>query len=74
MPNVMKDVKAFETSNRPRSVTTLSKSRMIVADRDDVDKNICVLISQVLGIEPKTNVVPDVSMSLAQPDNTTETP
>lgn len=38
---------------------------MIVDDIDDVDKNICVLISQVLGIEPKTGVVPDVSTSLA---------
>ena len=74
MPNVMEDVEAFETSNRSRNVTTLSKSNMIVADRDYVDKNIRVLISQVLGIEPKTNVVPDVSTSLAQPDNTNETP
>lgn len=30
---------------------------MIVKDKDDVDKNIHVLISQVLGIEPKTNVM-----------------
>ncbi|KAI5403948.1 hypothetical protein KIW84_051189 [Lathyrus oleraceus] len=74
MKNVMEDVEAYETSNRPRSITTLSKSSMIIADRDNVDKNIRVLISQVLGIDPKTNVVPDVSTSLAQPDNTTETP
>ncbi|XP_050914729.1 uncharacterized protein LOC127129619 [Lathyrus oleraceus] len=47
---------------------------MIVADRDGVDKNIHVLISQVLGIEPKTSVMQDVSTSLAQLDNTTETP
>lgn len=47
---------------------------MIVADRDDIDKNIRVLISQVFGIEPKTGVVPDVYTSLAQPDNITETP
>lgn len=73
MTNVMEDVKASETSNRPRSITTLSKSSMIVGDRDDVDKNISVLISQVLGIDPKTNVVPDVSTSLAQHYNTTET-
>ncbi|XP_050908498.1 uncharacterized protein LOC127122157 [Lathyrus oleraceus] len=69
----MEDVKAFETSNKPRYVTALSKSSMIVADRDDIDKTICVLVSHVLGIEPKT-VVPDVSTSLTQPDNTTETP
>ncbi|XP_050919117.1 uncharacterized protein LOC127136624 [Lathyrus oleraceus] len=37
------------------------------------DRNIHVLISHVLGIEPKTGVVSDVSTSLAQPDNTTET-
>ncbi|XP_050885345.1 uncharacterized protein LOC127090138 [Lathyrus oleraceus] len=40
MRNVMKNVEASEISNRPRFVTTLSKSSMIVADRDDVDKNI----------------------------------
>lgn len=72
--NVMKDVEASETNNRPRFVTTLSKSGMIVTDRDDVDKNIRVLISQVLGVDPKTNVVPYVSTSLAQPDNNTENP
>lgn len=32
-----------------------------------------MLISQVLGIEPKTDVVSDVSTSLAQTDNPTET-
>ncbi|KAI5390071.1 hypothetical protein KIW84_075409 [Lathyrus oleraceus] len=72
--NVIEDVEASETSNRPRSVTTLSKSSMIIPDKDDVDKNICVLISQLLGIDPKTNVVLDVSTFLAQPDNNTETP
>ena len=47
---------------------------MIVADRDDVDKNIRVRISQLLGIKPKTGVVPNVSTSLAQPDYTTKIP
>ncbi|XP_050886712.1 uncharacterized protein LOC127091990 [Lathyrus oleraceus] len=74
MPNFMEDVEASKTSNKPRSITTLSKSIMIVADRDDVDKNIRVLISQILGIKPKTGVVLDVSTSLTQPNNTTETP
>ncbi|XP_050916418.1 uncharacterized protein LOC127131544 [Lathyrus oleraceus] len=60
--------------NKPRSVTALSKSSVIVADRDSVVKNICVLISNVLGIDPKTNVVPIVSISLAQPDNNTDNP
>lgn len=46
---------------------------MIVANRDDVDKDVHVLISQVLGIEPKNGVVSDVSISLAQPGNITET-
>ncbi|KAI5408155.1 hypothetical protein KIW84_054117 [Lathyrus oleraceus] len=73
MTNDMEDVEASETNNRPRSVTTLSKSNMIVADRDDIDKNICVLIFQVLGIDPQTNVVSDVSTSLA-PDNNIENP
>lgn len=70
----MEDVEAYETSNRPKFVTTLSKYSMIIADRDDIDKNNRALISQVSGIEPKTGVVPVVSTSLAQPDNTTETP
>lgn len=74
MPNVTEYFEASETSNRPRSVTNLSKSNMIVAERDDVDKNICMLISQVLGIKPKTSVVLDVSTSLAQPHNTTKPP
>lgn len=74
MENVIDDVEASETSNRSRIVTTLNKFSMIIADRDDVDKNICVLISQVLDIEPKTNVMSDVSTSLDQPDNTTEIP
>lgn len=47
---------------------------MTVDDIDDVDKNIRVLITQVLGIDPKKNVVSDVSTSLAQPDNNTENP
>lgn len=71
--NVMENVETSENTNKPRSTTTLSKSSMIVVDRDDVDKNICVLISQSLGIEPKTGVVPDVSTSLAQPYNPIET-
>lgn len=70
----MKNVETYENTSKPIFVTTLSKSSMIVADKDEVDKNICVLVSQVLGIELKTSVVPDVSTSLAQPDNTTETP
>lgn len=72
--NVMEDVEASETNNRPKYITTLSKSSMIVADKDDVDKSIRVLISQVLGINPKTNVVPDVSTSLAQPNKNIENP
>ncbi|KAI5401186.1 hypothetical protein KIW84_065871 [Lathyrus oleraceus] len=71
--NVMENVEASETNNKPRSVTTLSKSSMIIADRDNVYKNIRVLISQLLGIDPKINVVPDVS-SLAHPDNNTKSP
>ncbi|KAI5418811.1 hypothetical protein KIW84_043151 [Lathyrus oleraceus] len=45
---VMGNVETSENTNKPRFVTTVSKSSMIVADRDDIDKNICVLISQVL--------------------------
>lgn len=74
MTNVMKYIEAYETSNRPRSVTTLSKSSMIVADRDYVGKSIHVLISQVLGIDLKTNSVSGISTSLAQPYTNTDNP
>lgn len=73
VPNIMGNVETVENTNKPRYVTTLSKSSMIVAERDNVDKNICVLIYQVLGIEPKTGVVSDVFTYLAQVDNPTET-
>lgn len=45
VPNVMGNVETSENTNKPRYVTTLSKSSMIVVDKDDVDKNIRVLIS-----------------------------
>ncbi|XP_050902793.1 uncharacterized protein LOC127115250 [Lathyrus oleraceus] len=48
VPKVMGNVETFENTNKPRFATTLSKSSMIVAERDNVDKDICVLISQVL--------------------------
>ncbi|KAI5398715.1 hypothetical protein KIW84_064188 [Lathyrus oleraceus] len=64
---------------KPMSMTSLYLDPIniepnVVADRDNVDKNICVMISQVLGIDPKTNVVPDVSTSLTQPNKNTENP
>lgn len=74
VPKVMGNVETSKNTNKHIPVTTLSKSSMIVAKRDNVDKNICVLISQFLGIELKTSVVPDVSTSLAQADNPSETP
>ncbi|XP_050875920.1 uncharacterized protein LOC127079579 [Lathyrus oleraceus] len=52
--NVMENVETSKNTNKPRSVTTLTKSSMIFVDRDDIDKNIRMLISQVLGIEPET--------------------
>lgn len=51
--NVADNVEASGTNNKPRFVTAFSKFSMIVANRDDVDKNIRVLISQVLEINPK---------------------
>ncbi|XP_050896340.1 uncharacterized protein LOC127103096 [Lathyrus oleraceus] len=60
IPNVMEDVEASKTSNRPRSVTTLSKFIMIVADINDVDKNICVLISRVLDNEGSEVITGDL--------------
>ena len=35
--NVVDNVEASRTSNKPISVTSLSKSSVIVADKDDVD-------------------------------------
>lgn len=43
-------LKPMKTLIKPRFFTTLSKSSMIIAARDNVDRNIRVLISQVLGI------------------------
>ncbi|XP_050908497.1 uncharacterized protein LOC127122156 [Lathyrus oleraceus] len=74
-----RNVKILEPSTvvkKPHSMTNLYLDAINVepnVDRDDVDKTICVLVSQVLEFEPKI-VVPDVSTSLAQPDYTTETP
>lgn len=73
VPKVMENVETSENTNKHRFVTTLSKSGMIVAERDNVDKYIRVMISQVLGIKPKTVVVSDVSTSLAQTDSPIET-
>ncbi|XP_050914629.1 uncharacterized protein LOC127129504 [Lathyrus oleraceus] len=60
----MNDLEPPTGVNKPMSMTSLY----------DVDKNIRVLISQVLGIDPKKNVVSDVFTSLAQLDNNTENP
>lgn len=38
--NVVENVVASGTSNKPKFVTSLIQSRMVVVDRDDVDKNI----------------------------------
>lgn len=74
VPKLMGNIETYENNNKPKFVTTLSKYSMIVAKRDNVDQYIHVLISQVLGIEPKIGVFPNVSTSLAQTDNPTETP
>lgn len=74
VPKVMGNIETYENTNKLRSVTTLNKSSMIIGERDNVNKNIRVLISQVLGIESMTGVAMDVSTSLAQTDNPTETP
>lgn len=65
VPKVMGNAETSENTNKPIYVTTMCKSSMIVVERDNVDKNIRVLISQVLGIAHKTGVVSDVSTSLA---------
>ncbi|XP_050878659.1 uncharacterized protein LOC127082464 [Lathyrus oleraceus] len=86
---VVSDVKNIELSTfvkKPHSMISLSLdpindkpnvdaySKVILFQKYNVDKNIRVLISQVLGIEHKTGVVSDVSTSLAQTDNPIETP
>lgn len=46
---------------------------MSVSNKDTVYKNIRVLLSQFLGIDPKSDVVLDVTTSLAQTDHPIET-
>ncbi|XP_050889941.1 uncharacterized protein LOC127095271 [Lathyrus oleraceus] len=60
--------------DNPRSDNTLGQSGMNVTDKDIVDKIIRLIVSQILGIEPKSDVVPDVTTSLAQTDHLVETP
>lgn len=60
--------------DNPRSDNTLGQSCMNVTDKDIIDKIIRVIVSQILGIEPKSDVVPDVTTSLAQTDHPVETP
>lgn len=43
--HVVENVEASRANNKPRFVTPLSKSSAIVANRDNVDKNIRVLKS-----------------------------
>ncbi|XP_050896553.1 uncharacterized protein LOC127103331 [Lathyrus oleraceus] len=57
-----------------RSDKALGQSSMNVAYKNIVDKIIFVLISQILGNEPKFDVVMDVTTSLAQTDHPIETP
>ncbi|KAI5442861.1 hypothetical protein KIW84_011766 [Lathyrus oleraceus] len=59
--------------DNPRSDKTLGYS-MNVDDKNIVDKSIYVLISQILGIESSSDVMSDVTTSLAQIDHPTETP
>ncbi|XP_050916171.1 uncharacterized protein LOC127131285 [Lathyrus oleraceus] len=61
VPNVMENVEASKNNNKPRSVTTLSKCVMISSNKYGVDKNIRVLISQVLDKS-------DVNMSTQSPE------
>ncbi|KAI5407033.1 hypothetical protein KIW84_053334 [Lathyrus oleraceus] len=80
VPKVVGSVKSSEKSNsgtvsldNPRSNKTLGQSSMNVDDKYIVDKSISVLISQILGTELKSLVVPDVTTSLAQTDHPIET-
>lgn len=47
---------------------------MNVADKNNVDKSIHVLISQILGIESNFDVVPNVTTFLVQTGYSIETP
>ncbi|KAI5387401.1 hypothetical protein KIW84_073508 [Lathyrus oleraceus] len=59
--------------DNPRSDKTLGQSSINDADKNIVDKIISVLISQILGIESNSDVVSDVTTSLAQTDHSIET-
>lgn len=60
--------------DNPRSDKTVGQSSMNVVDKDIIDKSIRVLVSQILGIEHKSDVVPDVTTSFAQTNHYVEIP
>ncbi|KAI5416626.1 hypothetical protein KIW84_041597 [Lathyrus oleraceus] len=79
-PKVVGSVESSEKYNsstvsldKPKSDKTLDQSSMNVADKDTIDTSIRVLISYILGIEPKFVVVPNVTTSLAQTNHPVET-
>lgn len=72
VPKVVGNVESSEKSDygavsldNPRYDKTLGQSSINVSDRDTVDKSICVLISKIWNVEPKSDVMPDVTTSLA---------
>ncbi|XP_050895912.1 uncharacterized protein LOC127102603 [Lathyrus oleraceus] len=73
MASVESSKKSDYGTINPRSDKTLGQSSMNVVDKDSVDKSICVLISKILNVEPKSDIVPDVTTSLAQTDYPIET-
>ncbi|XP_050917850.1 uncharacterized protein LOC127135075 [Lathyrus oleraceus] len=80
VPIVVDSVESSEKSNsstvsldNPRYDKSLGQSSMNIVDKDSVDKNIHVLISKILNVEPKSDVMSDVTTSLGQADHPIET-
>ncbi|XP_050914639.1 uncharacterized protein LOC127129517 [Lathyrus oleraceus] len=77
----MNDPEPLTGVNKPMSMTSLyldsvyiepNVGRMKSAPLQQILLKMLKLLEPVLGIDPKTNVTPDVSISLAQPDNNYE--
>lgn len=79
-PNVVSNIENIEryaseaiSLGNPRTNKSLNQTSMNATDKDYVDKSIYVLLSNILDITTESNVVSNVTTSLAQPDYPAET-
>ncbi|XP_050896478.1 uncharacterized protein LOC127103258 [Lathyrus oleraceus] len=64
----------IKTTNIESDVIASAKGSIVPKVMDTIGKHIRVLISQILGIEPKSDLVSDVTTSLAQTNHPIEIP